>query len=151
LTFAQNRTGHERRFLPLDLIGHPFELTGADRDELESDLKVAQLGMLGQPRLGGSPQAAPLLGADHVERIPETLSALGLHLAEDEPLTPAKHDVELVAGDAGVRREYAVPTQPVVQTGAALSGTTGRYRALPAAAQPATAASTRCAASSAER
>lgn len=143
--------GRKRRDLLLDLIGHPFELTGANRDELESDLEVAQLGMLGQPRLGGSPQAAPLLGTDHVQRVAETVSALGLHLAEDKPLTPAKHDVELVAGGASIRRKYAVPTQPVVQAGAALCGTTGRYRALPPAAQPATAASTRRAASSAER
>ena len=141
----------ERPVPRLNLIGDPFELTGANRDELECGLEVGQLGMLRQPGLGGSPQAAPLLRADHLQRIAETVSALGLHLAEDEPITPAKHDVELVAGGARVRRQYAVPTQPVVQTRAPLGGTARRGRALAAPTQPASAASTRCAASSAER
>jgi hypothetical protein len=151
LILVQALRRQERPLLRLDLIGDPFELTRANRDELECDLEVGHLGMLGQPGLGGPPQAAPLLRTNHLQRIAETVSALGLHLAEDEPAAASKHDVELVAGGARVRRQYAVPTQAVVQTCAPLSGTTRRGRALPAPTQPASAASTRCAASSAER
>ena len=135
----------------LNLIAYPFELTRANRDKLECDLEVAHLRMLGQPHLGGSPQTAPLLRADHVQRIAETVSTLGLHLAKNDPTAPPKHDVELVAAGARVGREYAVPAQPVMQTSTPFGGAARRGGALPPTAQPATAASTRCARSPAER
>ena len=63
-----------------------------------------------EPRLRGAPNAALLLRPDHLERIAEALAGLRLHLAEDQPLSAANDEVELIAPPAGVRGQDPVPT-----------------------------------------
>src|SRR5690349_20673284 len=85
--------------------------------------------MCGQP--GGRRPSNPtlLLLVDHLDGLSERTTALGLHLAEDEP-PPAPHDkVELVPTRPRVRVQDAIATQPVPPRGAALGGPAGRIHA----------------------
>jgi hypothetical protein len=86
------------------------------------------LGVCAKPRLGGTEEAPPLLGADHLERVAVRLTRLRLDLGEDEPTAPPQDDVELVAGRAGVDGEDAVPAEAIVQARAALAGAARRRR-----------------------
>src|SRR3989442_12081634 len=76
--------------------------------------------MAGEPGLGREPQATLLLVIHHLERVTESFAQLLLHLAEDQPPASANDEVELVAGDPGIRRQDAIPTQAVPPHGALL-------------------------------
>src|SRR5215471_6761917 len=73
-----------------------------------------------KPALPRPRQPAELLTCDHLERVTEAGSALGLHLAEHEPTAATHHEVELVAARPDVGTEHAEPAQPVVEPGTAL-------------------------------
>src|SRR5882672_694413 len=108
--------------------GHPLQMAAADGDHVEGDLEAGRLRMASKPGVGRDSEPTLLLVIHHLERVAESLAQLLLHLAEDQPPPSADDDVELVAGDPGVRRQDSVPAHAVPPDGALLGPLTGTQR-----------------------
>jgi hypothetical protein len=90
-------------------------------DRLQLDLELGDLGMRGEPGRRGCAYPARFLRVNHLQRVTEVRAALLLHLDDDDAAAASKHEVELVPTHVCVRVEQAIPTQPVVEEGAALA------------------------------
>src|SRR5438132_9224058 len=113
----------------LERLPDALEAAVGERDDLEAHLEPLQLRMCGEPGLGGTAQAALLLGSHHLERIAVATAALRLHLHEREPPAAADDEVELVAADPGVRLQDAIAAEAVEPPGATPRGATRGERA----------------------
>lgn len=92
-----------------------------DTGSLEGNLQACELRTSSEPTMRGDSNAPHLLAVDHLERMPETRTALLLDLDEDESAATPEHEVDLVVPDPRVRGEQAVSTKAVVAEGAALA------------------------------
>ena len=63
----------------------------ADCHDVEPNLELRELGLSIEPRLGRSPRPPLLLAVHHLGRLAETLTELGLDLAEDQ--TPPRRTI----------------------------------------------------------
>src|SRR5438105_7113947 len=113
----------------LERLPDALEATVGECDDLEAHLEPFQLRMRGEPGLGGTAQAALLLGGHHLERVAVPTPTLRLHLDEREPPAPAHHEVELIAADPDVRLQDPVAAQAVEPPGATLRRATRGERA----------------------
>ncbi len=86
----------------------------ANRSDLEHHLEAGQLRMSRQVSLGRPGYPPLLLGPDRLRRVAEAVAGPVLHFAEDEPVAPARDDVELVASCSDVCSEDAISAEPVV-------------------------------------
>ncbi len=98
------------RGFPIRLEGgaDTLEPTCAFGDDVEPNGEARVFLVRSEPGFRGAPEPPDLLLADHLERVAETATALGLHLAEDYGATAAHHEVELVPADPDVRPEHPV-------------------------------------------
>src|SRR5262245_18605253 len=108
--------------------GNALESFAPDADDLEGNLEVEESRVAREPDLGGAAKAAFLLGPDRLAGIPVTIPAPGLDLAENQPASAPKHDVELVPPCSRVRLQDAIAAQPVVAADAPLGARPERPR-----------------------
>ncbi len=103
------------------MSGTRSTLSTSDAHCLELDVEACELRPCGEPSRSRAPYVAHLLLVDHLERMPEGITALLLHLDDQDAAPPSQHEIELVAADARIRREQPVSTEAVVAEGDSLA------------------------------
>ncbi len=74
-----------------------------------------------EPGPGSELHPAHLLLVDHLERMPEGISALLLDLYHEHATPSTQDKIELISASASVGLEQAIPAEPIVTKGAALA------------------------------
>ena len=101
-----------------------LEPAGALDDDVEANPQPSAFGMEREPRLGGMPDTANLLGIHHLEGIAKTWAGLALHLAEDDRAPTPRNHVELVPARPDIRAEDPIGPKAVPARGTPLGGVT---------------------------